>query len=229
MGTWGPHSFENDTASDLLDQIRGLDQPADQAEAVRELFGNVFAMGNEYLDADEASAAVAGAEIVASALGHPKNGTAAPFDLAASINFYEDTVGMALAAVRRVTADESELVELWGETDEADTWRDSIADLTSRLNAAAEANNLNPDFDPDGPDADPEIALRTQVEQVYDDMMSEIERIANSGAGDAQVEVLRHLVRKMNLIHKDITNMRYFVVDSLEALTDRIDGLEKKL
>ena len=229
MGTWGPNSFENDTASDLLDQIRGLDQPADQAEAVRELFGKVFAVGKEYLDADEASAAVAGAEIVAAALGQAKEGATAPFDLAASFKFYDDTVGMALASVKRVTADESELAELWDETDEADVWRDSIADLTSRLKTAAEANNLNPDFDTDGPEADPEIALRNQVEQVYDDMMSEIERIADSGAGDAQVEVLRHLTRKMNLIHKDITNMRYFVVDSLEALTDRIDGLEKKL
>ncbi|MTI01861.1 DUF4259 domain-containing protein [Roseibium sp. RKSG952] len=229
MGTWGPHSFENDTASDLLDQIRGYEQPVDQAEAVRESFGSVFSVADGYLDADEASAAVAGAEIVASALGQPRNGTTAPFDLAASFKFYDDTIGMALAAVTRVTAGESELAELWDETDEADTWRDSITDLTSRLLTAAAAHNLNPNFIPAEPEAHPEHTLRTEVEQVYDDMMSEIERIADSGAGDAQVEVLRHLVRKMNLIHKDITNMRYFVVDSLEALTDRIDGLEKKL
>ncbi|MBO9446440.1 DUF4259 domain-containing protein [Ruegeria sp. R14_0] len=228
MGTWGPHSFDNDTAADLLVSLDGYDQPFERAEAVRATFEEVFSTTVEDMEADTGAAAIAGAEIVASALGQPLDGAKQSFDLAKSFTFYDDTVGMALAALKRVGDDDSELAELWADTDETKTWRASVDDLTTRLVAAAKAHDLSTDFDPPHPDETPEDALRAEVDRVYEDMMSEIERLADKADGDPQVEVLRHLVRKMNLIHKDITNMRYFVVDSLDALTARIDGLEKK-
>ncbi|WP_052261268.1 DUF4259 domain-containing protein [Ruegeria sp. ANG-S4] len=228
MGTWGPHSFENDTAADLLASLKGCDQPYEQAEAVREALEQVFTTTIEDMEADTGAAAVAGAEIVASALGQAQNGKETPFDLEASFKFYGDTAGMALAALARVADEDSELSELWADAGEGKEWRDSIDDLTARLIAAAKTHDLNIAFTPPEPDYNPEDALRAEVDQVYDDMMSEIERIADKAGGDPQVEVLRHLVRKMNLIHKDINNMRYVVVDSLDALTARIDGLEKQ-
>jgi len=229
MGTWGPHSFENDTASDLLDQLRHLDQPVEQAEVVRENLQSVIVPSGTYLDADDVWAAVAAAEVVAGALGQSHSSVSETFALEASFKFYDDTVGMALSALDHVQERPCELVELWAESEDAGLFYSSVGNLRERLNQAAKSHGLTLVFDLPEPVQKQEDTLRTEVEQVYDDMMSEIERIANSGAGDPQVEVLRHLVRKMNLIHKDITNMRYFVVDSLEALTDRIDGLEKKL
>ncbi|WP_299200612.1 DUF4259 domain-containing protein [uncultured Tateyamaria sp.] len=226
MGAWGPHSFDNDTAADLLDTLKNLDQPFEQAEAVCESFEAVFEAPAGDLDADLASTAVAGAEVIAACLGQPKDGAEAPFDLEASFKFYDDAVGMALAALDRVTTAGSELAELWDETEDASTWRASVADLAARLKAAAKVHDLATDFAPDAPEADPEQALRSDVDQVYADMMVEIERLADGAAGNVQVEVLRHLVRKLHLIHSDINNTRYFIADSLDALTARIEGLE---
>lgn len=226
MGAWGPHSFDNDTAADLLDTLKNLEQPFEQAEAVCASFQAVFEARAGDLDADLASTAVAGAEIIAACLGQPRDGADAPFDLEASFKFYDDAVGMAVAALDRVTAGGSELADLWDETEEASTWRSSIADLATRLKAAAKSHDLRTEFTHEAPEADPEQALRNDVDQVYADMMAEIERLADTGAGEVQVEVLRHLVRKLHLIHSDISNMRYFIADSLDALTTRIEGLE---
>ncbi|WP_299597452.1 DUF4259 domain-containing protein [uncultured Tateyamaria sp.] len=226
MGAWGPHSFDNDTAADLLETLKDLDQPFEQAEAVCESFEAVFEASAGDLDADLASTAVAGAEVIAACLGQPKDGAEAPFDLEASFKFYDDAVGMALAALDRVTTAGSELAELWDETEDASTWRASVADLAARLKAAAKVHDLATDFAPDVSEADPEQALRSDVDQVYADMMVEIERLADGAAGNVQVEVLRHLVRKLHLIHSDINNTRYFIADSLDALTARIEGLE---
>ena len=227
MGTWGPHSFDNDTAADLLDQLRHLDQPVEQAEFVREHLQSVIVPSGAYLDADDAWAAVAAAEVVAGALGQSHSSASETFALEASFKFYDDTVGMALSALDHVQERPCELVELWAESEDAGLFYSSVRNLRERLTRAAKSHSLSATFDPLDYAQKQEDTLRTEVEQVYDDMMSEIERIADSAGGDAQVEVLRHLVRKMNLIHRDITNMRYFVVDSLEALTDRVNGLEK--
>ncbi len=38
MGTWGVHSFDNDSAADFLAELADAEQPYERAEAVRAAF-----------------------------------------------------------------------------------------------------------------------------------------------------------------------------------------------
>ncbi len=64
MGAWGTGSFDNDDAADLLTEVTG----DGDLSLVREVFDNV-PTSTEYVEAPDASQAIAAAEIVAAALG----------------------------------------------------------------------------------------------------------------------------------------------------------------
>lgn len=66
MGAWGNGSFDNDDAADFLADVT---DGADLA-LVREIFATVLG-AEDYLEAPDASQAIAGAEIVAAAAGRP--------------------------------------------------------------------------------------------------------------------------------------------------------------
>ncbi|MEM6889956.1 MAG: DUF4259 domain-containing protein [Pseudomonadota bacterium] len=230
MGAWGLHSFENDTAQDFMAKLADMDQPVERAEHVLEALNQSYAVAVADLDADVAMEAVAAAEIVAAALDHPRQGDEAdPLDLKASFKFYQDAVGRALVSLGRVQQDNCELAALWADTDETEDWQASLADLKQRLRAAAAAHDLDLVFVPPVPDERPENKARDMAAEVYAEMMTALEQVANNGAGDAQVEMLRHFSRKMHLVHMDIGNMRADVVDSLERLVLRVEQLEKNL
>jgi hypothetical protein len=93
------------------------------------------ATGVEYLEAPEASAALAAAEVVAAALGRPA--ASLPDDATAWLGSNRDQVSqldaaLALAAVDRVLAEESDLRELWADTGDA-AWVEGLHDLRRRL------------------------------------------------------------------------------------------------
>ncbi|MEM6564982.1 MAG: DUF4259 domain-containing protein [Pseudomonadota bacterium] len=228
MGAWGLHSFDNDTAQDFLAELADMEQPVDRAEHVIEALTAPFRFTVEDIDADAAMEAVAGAEIVAAALDHPRKGEAADtFELKASFKFYADAVGRALAVLERIRHEDCELAELWADTEEAEDWHACITELQDRLRSAAADHDLDPEFTPPDPDESPEKEVRDAAAVVYQEMMQAIEQVAESGAGDPQVEMLRHFARKLHLVHMDIGNMRYDIVDSLERLADRVERLEK--
>ncbi|SFJ28138.1 DUF4259 domain-containing protein [Jannaschia pohangensis] len=231
MGTWGVDSFDNDDAGDFVAALEAdkSEPPVVNAERVIAALDAVFAQSAQGLDAGVAAIGVAAADIVATSLGQSRaTEKADPYELENALKFNDDAVGKAVAVLSRVRADGSELAALWDETDDAEDWRTALSALEARLRKAAETHGLDPTFVPeDEGGMSEEQTIRDTVDQVYDDMMVEMERVADTGAGDPQVEMLRHLVRKMHLVHKDITNMRYFVVDSLDTLTARIDRIEK--
>jgi hypothetical protein len=130
VGAWGPGSFENDDALDLLDDVvdgGGMD-------VIQSAF--MIADDGEYLEAPEASAAVAAAEIVAALAGRPAAdlpGEAAEWVRAHAAAPRPALVRQARAAVQRVRTD-SELKELWEEGEEAPTgWYACMDDLLRRL------------------------------------------------------------------------------------------------
>lgn len=133
MGAWGPGSFENDDALDFLDDLvdgGGMD-------VVQGAFDVVVA--GEYLEAPEASAVVASAEIVAALAGRPAAdlpGEAAEWVRAHAPAPRPSLVRQARAAVQRVRED-SELKDLWeGEAPSAE-WYACMDDLLRRLGAEA--------------------------------------------------------------------------------------------
>ena len=133
MGAWGVGHFENDDAADWaweLEDAKSL-EPVDAAIAVVEAC-------DDYLEAPEACIALAAAETVAACLGK-----AAP-DLPDSVTALIPTLGKpspelvarARAAVTRL-ADDSELRELWEETDDFTAWQSRVSNLLSGLTVAA--------------------------------------------------------------------------------------------
>ena len=126
MGAWGILFDENDDAADWLANFG--DQPG--WEAVDEAF---TAADGDYIEAPDASQALAAAEVVAAALGRPSDrisetGKWAALN-AAGAQDRKETARNLVARIR----DDSELHELWQESDEYADWRQSVDETLSRL------------------------------------------------------------------------------------------------
>ncbi len=135
MGAWGSGPFENDDACDWLDELADSGVAALRAALA-------LADDAEYLEAPDGSVIVAAAEVVAQ-MGvdtddddDDDDDDDAPDELVA---FLADCgppppalVAAARAALDRVTADESELRELWQDA-EGGAWQAAIDDLKRRL------------------------------------------------------------------------------------------------
>jgi len=130
MGTWGIGTFDDDTASDWLDEF--VDEPS------VELLRRTFAASDEgYLEFTEGVGFLAAAEIVAGVLTGPREGlpeealrgiaSLTPGDVA-------DLRQLAARKARRVLADQSELQELWSDNEKDNAaWRSHVLDLCTRL------------------------------------------------------------------------------------------------
>jgi uncharacterized protein DUF4259 len=137
MGTWGAGSFANDVAADWAGDLVDDGRP----ETVQEtLEAAAEAPVGEYLDADEGAEAVAAAEVVAAAVGHPCESDAYSERAIAWAGRHaeladEPFVALALRALDRVEADDSELRDLWFEDgdDSGGEWKAAVDDLRARL------------------------------------------------------------------------------------------------
>lgn len=132
MGTWGSGPFENDGAGDLLAALRAGDF------AIDDYTGHV---DDGYLEADDAQAAVALAEVVAVAHGLR---TAPPqldgIDAAAWVgSLSPQQREWIVTTLERAVADSatSELHELWAENgpDDLEEWRAPIVGRARSLRA----------------------------------------------------------------------------------------------
>ncbi|MBO2009692.1 DUF4259 domain-containing protein [Hymenobacter negativus] len=118
MGTWGTGNFDNDMAADYAAAFQ--DDPNETM--LLETLASVADEG--YPEADEASEALAAAEIIAAALGKPVRGF--PEDLLQSAqNLHLTNPESAQRLTRKaikVILKKSELKELWEEGDEYEQW-----------------------------------------------------------------------------------------------------------
>jgi hypothetical protein len=132
MGAWEIGSFDNDDALDWLAELEECEDEAVLAETLRA----VTDLGDGYLEAPEASEGLAAAEIIAALKGRPVVNL--PENARAWVEAHRELevselVPMAREAVERVRG-ESELKELWDESDEAPKWYGTLDDLERRLN-----------------------------------------------------------------------------------------------
>lgn len=139
MGAWGVGTFENDDALDWLGDLTDTDDSA----AVRALLGQ--ALASDCLDAPDATTALAAAETVLSMLDAATPALAWHEEFAAWLPRHAVVAdaglgAAAVAAIDRVLGEESELRELWEETDDADDWRAAVAALRSALVARLAAS-----------------------------------------------------------------------------------------
>jgi hypothetical protein len=132
MSATGTGPFENDGALDLCDELRDRD-----GDGVRDLLRSALVSTaefdeNEYLEKDEAEAAVAAAAIVvARQAGDWATLQSEGLDVLASADL-DDLVEVAAAALRRVMGDESELNSLWADTVYHDEWLARLEAMLTR-------------------------------------------------------------------------------------------------
>ena len=133
MGAWDIGPFDNDDAADWLFALEVSSDTATIAAAL----GVITDIGNEYLEAPDCSNALAAVEIVAALRGHPIANL--PDNAKAWVKAHRELdvsslVPTAQAVVHRIRSD-SELKELWDESEEAVKWYATLDDVCGRLNA----------------------------------------------------------------------------------------------
>ena len=131
MGAWGADSFENDDASDWLADFC----EAPNRQLIVDVLATVVDLGAaDYLEAPDSSVAIAAAEIVAAQKRAPNpNLSAEAKDCATKLESPDgDTVSLALKALERIKTN-SELKELWDESEAPSEWYASMSDLEARL------------------------------------------------------------------------------------------------
>jgi len=129
MGAWGTGTFENDGALDFVGMIIQTEDLAAVESALNEVLAE-----DDYLDAYVAETGLVAGEVIAALRGQPGE---LPDDLSEWLA-KRDSASEALAnqaqlAIHRIMAPDSELRELWEESDEFDAWQDGIDDLLRRL------------------------------------------------------------------------------------------------
>ncbi|MEU7068769.1 DUF4259 domain-containing protein [Streptomyces narbonensis] len=131
MGTWDIGPFDNDTAADF--SYRVDEAPAEKkAEVLRTAFEEVTATGDDYLDSYFAVKAVASAALLAAQCpgGDPVTTSYGPKEPLPELP--AELRPLAVAALDRVLGPESELLELWEESD-GEEWKAGIRKLRAVL------------------------------------------------------------------------------------------------
>jgi hypothetical protein len=137
MSAWGDGVFENDQACDWLDQLVETGKPT----AIDKALSFALKAKTGRLEADEASAALAAAEVVAAARGHRHADLPDDAKEWLATSGYvptESSLALCIKTVERVR-DDSELRELWAEGDELPAWKRGISGLLGRLAKPAKA------------------------------------------------------------------------------------------
>ncbi|MFD8012932.1 DUF4259 domain-containing protein [Streptomyces sp. NPDC058955] len=134
MGTWDIGPFDNDTAADFSYRV---DEAADgkKADVLLAAFREVTGTGEEYLDADFGAEAIAAAALVAAqcAGGEAVTTSYGPKEPLGDLPV--ELRAEAVAALDRVLAEPSELLELWEESD-GEEWKAGVLKLRGVLTGA---------------------------------------------------------------------------------------------
>jgi len=136
MGAWSHEVFGND---DALDWAHGLEE-VDDLSLIEAALDAVTDEGEGQLEAPQACEALAAIELIARLRGHVgEEGCPEVVEdwiAATRPTPSEALVKQALAVLDRIVGDDSELKELWVESDSGEDWLASVADLRRRLQAA---------------------------------------------------------------------------------------------
>jgi|SRR5215213_1423100 len=132
MGAWGSDSLENDHAADWVADF--CDAP-DRALILNTLSAVVDTEPGEYLEAPDCSVGIAAAEVVAALKNAPNpNLPEHAKSCLSNLNIKADPslVAFALKAIERIKTN-SELKELWDESETPDEWYQALNGLENRL------------------------------------------------------------------------------------------------
>ncbi|MFJ5925948.1 DUF4259 domain-containing protein [Kitasatospora sp. NPDC092948] len=137
MGAWDIGPFGNDNAADFAGELDDT-APEQREDLVRAVFGTAVDEDGEFdeLDAEDGDRIIAAAALVAAQCpgGTPIDtayGPEQPLPL-----FGPETRRLAVTALTGVLSEDSELAELWDESDEGPAWRAEVKRLRAVLSAA---------------------------------------------------------------------------------------------
>jgi hypothetical protein len=134
MGAWSPQPFGNDTAADWA---FGLVE-SDDLSYIEAVLDKVLDQGAEYLEAPDAEEAVAAIEVIAKLQGKGTQRDAYTESVDAWVASSQQRPGPELLrkagrAIDRILSGNSELLDLWQESDEAPAWQQSLAALRAAV------------------------------------------------------------------------------------------------
>ena len=136
MGTWSHEPFGNDTANDWAYEL----EDTEDLSHVEATLDKLLAVGDEYLEAPDAEEAIAAVEVLAKLLGRGTQSDAYTEKIDTWVKRVKSEPNSvlrnkAVLALERIESENSELLELWSDADEADQWRESLARLRKALEA----------------------------------------------------------------------------------------------
>ncbi len=137
MGAWGEGAFDNDDAADWSGEFEGADGDTG-LEVVRSgLQAAAKTSGDDYLDSFDGAIAVAAAEIVAAMHGinvqeSAYNEEALGWLATTNPPADDETVRLAVMALERVAAPQSELADVWDEAGDP-SWRQAVDNRLASL------------------------------------------------------------------------------------------------
>lgn len=136
MGTWAVDSFGNDDAADWAFGLEG----AKDLSLVERTLDKVIAGASEYVDAPDAAEALAAIEVIARLQGNwgQRSPYSEPVDNWVEANKFLPTtalVGKAHRVLDLIVGQNSELNELWEESDDHADWIAAVEELKSRVRA----------------------------------------------------------------------------------------------
>ena len=136
MGTWAVDAFGNDYAQDWAQDL----QEISNLDAVEDTLNTALDTGAGELEAPFAAEALVAIEVLARLQG---KGGAASADSKAVDEWVEarkpkarrraDLEEKALQVIARILSDQSELRELWAESEHYEEWRASVEELRGRV------------------------------------------------------------------------------------------------
>lgn len=135
MGAWSAQSFGNDDAADFAGELA----EAEDLSMVEEALDEVLGMGAGYLEAPEASRAIAAAEVIARLQGHwgERDPFSEPVDQWVESVKLEPSAALVAKVHRvleRILTKPSELLELWEEgKDGPEVFLAAVEELRSRV------------------------------------------------------------------------------------------------
>lgn len=134
MGAWSHEPFGNDTACDWAYGLQGVSD----LSYIEETLDRVLEGGAEYLDASDAEEAIAAIEVLAHLLGKATQSDSYTDEVQqwakrVAVQPNSQLLQKARQVLQRIVSGDSELQELWEESDDAETWQAAIQHLDVAL------------------------------------------------------------------------------------------------
>lgn len=129
MGAWGHGNFDNDDAMDWISELEG----ARDFRPITRVLDTVLRVKG-YLESPDASVGLAAAEVVAALLGQPS--ATLPPEVTAWVRGKPRPQPALIEKAQRVARrvrDDSELRELWAESEDTELWQHEVDGLLMRL------------------------------------------------------------------------------------------------